>query len=68
MLETYDKLKMEFMIPIVEESVFLIIYIFSSITWHNRSMVAKLFIKLFNSILNNKSPKSLDYQSQITIS
>jgi len=59
MLETFDKLKMKFMIPLIEESVFHINYYFhSSITWDNKFMDAKLFIKLFSNILNNKLQKS----------
>lgn len=41
MLETYDKLKMEFLIPIVEESVFIIFIISSLIIWVSKFMDAK---------------------------
>lgn len=41
MLETYDKLKMEFLIPIVEESVFIFFIISSLITWVSKFMDAK---------------------------
>lgn len=41
MLETYDKLKMEFLIPIVEESVFNFFIISSLITWASKFMDAK---------------------------
>lgn len=41
MLETYDKLKMEFLIPIVEESVFNFFIISSLIIWVNKFMDAK---------------------------
>lgn len=41
MLETYDKLKMEFLIPIVEESVFNFFIISSLITWVSKFMGAK---------------------------
>lgn len=41
MLETYDKLKMEFLIPIVEESVFNFFIISSLITWVSKFMDAK---------------------------
>lgn len=41
MLETYDKLKMEFLIPIVEESVFIFFIISSLITWASKFMDAK---------------------------
>lgn len=41
MLETYDKLKMEFLIPIVEESVFIYFILSSLIIWVNKFMDAK---------------------------
>ena len=50
MLESYDKIKMEFIIPVVEESVYHQ-FICSFITWPNKSMVAKSFTKSSNNIL-----------------
>ena len=54
MLETYDKLKMEFLIPIVEESVYIIIIKNSLAIWANKYTAVKLYIKLYNNTHHNK--------------